>query len=114
MNSSGDFNWVCQALKDVAYTLRDMIRTPTEGILVVPRWPSAVFWNIIRGQDCANMFDSVSGIKLLGLVFDSWLTEYMSNYFRFFLVKASLYSMHCILCKVFYALQFMIIVHSIL
>jgi hypothetical protein len=40
-----------------------MIRTPTEGILVVPRWPSAVFWNIIRGQDCANMFDSVSGIK---------------------------------------------------
>jgi hypothetical protein len=58
----------------------------------------------------ANMFDSVSGIVLLGLVFDSGLTEYMSNDFRFFLLKASLiytvfyalYSMQSILCVAIY------------
>ena len=60
--------------------MKHVISMPTEGILVVPMWPIAVFWNKItkdgshllpmfykhhvfklainRGQDCSNMFNS--------------------------------------------------------
>ena len=34
---------------------------------------------IIRGQDCADMFDTASGIVMLVLVFDSGLTECMTE-----------------------------------
>ena len=79
-----EFNWVCPAVKDVVYALKHMISMPTEGITKDGSHLLPMFYKhhvfkpaIIRGQDCANMFDTASGIVMLGLVFDLGLTECM-------------------------------------
>ena len=42
-----DFNWVCPPICLIPYTIKRIKRQKCEGILVVPRWPSAIFWPII-------------------------------------------------------------------
>ena len=105
MDWTGDFNFVCPPVKDIIYALNHIRSQPTQGILVVPSWPTAMFWNkitqdgshllpifvqhhvfkpfVFKGQDCDNLFDGYLPFPMLGLIFDSNVTSYtkpMSSY----------------------------------
>ena len=47
MDWSNDFNYVCPPIKDISFVINHIEAQECEGILVVPKWPLAIFWNKI-------------------------------------------------------------------
>ena len=92
MDWSNDFNYVCPPIKEISFVINHIEAQECEGILVVPKWPSAIFWNkitddgahlkpmfvnchtfkpyISQGQETYNVLAESLQI-MLGLVFDS-------------------------------------------
>ena len=102
---SNDFNFICPPVKDIGYVIEHIQNRPTRGILVIPSWPSGMFWNKItfdgshlkpffvkkhifrpflyKGQDCDNIFDGFPPFPFLGLIFDTSVMYHvgsLSNY----------------------------------
>ena len=100
MNWTDDFNWVCPPVKEIVNVIRHLLLQPCHGILVVPNWPTAMFWHkltldgrhllpmfikhckfkpfLYKGADCDNVFQGVPQFLLIGLVFDSSVTHYVA------------------------------------
>ena len=98
MDWTRDFNFVCPPVKEITYVIQHIQTKPTQGILVVPSWPTAMFWNkithdgshllpmfiqhhifrpyVYKGQDCNSIFGGNLSFDMLGLIFDSSIESY--------------------------------------
>ena len=91
----------------MVYVIKHILSKPSSGILVIPRWVTATFWNkitvdgshllpmfinyhifkpfITKGQECENMFEGYLRSPMLGLVFDSGVTEYRGSWDSYYI-----------------------------
>ena len=93
MDWSGDFNYVCPPVKEIISVIRHILLNPCQGILVVPKWKSAMFWlkltldgktflpifrnvvefkpYLVKGELCTyNVMSGRPNFNFLALVFD--------------------------------------------
>ena len=42
-----DFNWVCPPVRLIPFVIKHIKCQKCEGILIIPRWPTAILWPII-------------------------------------------------------------------
>jgi hypothetical protein len=100
MDWSKDFNWVCPPVKEIVHVIRHIFKQDCSGILVVPNWPTSLFWSkittdgkhlfpsfikhihfkpyLFKGSDCDSIFDGISIFNMIGIVFDSKVTKYVA------------------------------------
>ena len=102
MDWSHDFSWVCPPVKEIVSVIRHIKKQVCFGILIVPNWPTSMFWTkltidgkhllpmfakhilfkpfLIKGKHCEhNTFDGIPKFNLIALVFDSSVKSYYKS-----------------------------------
>ena len=55
-NWDGEVAWACPPVSLIIPTIRKILRCTSEGVLLVPEWPTADFWNSIYDKKCCLKF----------------------------------------------------------